>query len=108
MSLDPVELPEYPGYVVYFDGRVYSKKRNKFLIVSKNNNTYYTVRLYLGKPTHEYIHRLVGLAFVPNPLNLPEINHKDGNKANNHYTNIEWVTEAQNIQHYWDLKKGKI
>lgn len=54
------------------------------------------------KRTTFKIHRLVGLLFVPNPDNKPHINHKDGNKANNHYTNLEWCTHSENIKHAYD------
>lgn len=46
-----------------------------------------------------YIHRAVAELFIPNPSNLPEVNHKDGNKANNHISNLEWVTLQQNRAH---------
>lgn len=45
------------------------------------------------------VHRLVALYFIPNPNNLPEINHIDGNKHNNHISNLEWSTHADNIKH---------
>jgi hypothetical protein len=45
------------------------------------------------------VHRMVALAFIPNPLGLPEVNHKDTNKQNNHVANLEWVTKSENSKH---------
>lgn len=50
------------------------------------------------------IHRLVAEAFIPNPDNLPEVNHKDGNKLNNHADNLEWVSRADNMKHAYANK----
>ena len=57
------------------------------------------IRTSLGRYFHASVHRLVAIAFIPNPLNLPEINHKDGNKSNNNDWNLEWATHQQNIDH---------
>jgi hypothetical protein len=52
-----------------------------------------------GKQVTRRLHRLVALAFIPNPNNLPEVNHKDGNKENCYDWNLEWVTTEINIRH---------
>lgn len=59
-----------------------------------------------GKDKRVNIHRLVATHFLPNPLNLPEVNHKDGDKKNNRIENLEWVSREQNIQH--GFKNGLI
>lgn len=55
-----------------------------------------------GRNTTRNLHRLVATAFIPNPDNLPEVNHKDGNKLNNHVNNLEWCTQAFNTLHAYE------
>lgn len=52
------------------------------------------------------VHKLVALAFIENNNNLPQINHKDGNKLNNYVDNLEWISNYDNIQH--SIKNGLV
>ena len=63
----------------------------------KNKWGYLTIQLYKDGRYHHYgIHRLVAMAFIPNPYNLPQVNHKDEDKTNNNVDNLEWCTAKYN------------
>ena len=68
---------------------------------SKSNSIYYMVRLINdeGFTKKKYIHRLMAELFIDNPNELPEVNHKDGNKHNNAISNLEWVSKSENSIH---------
>ena len=92
------QIPKYDNYYITREGRVYNKKYDRYLKPSPGANGYIRVCLSKqGKHTQFYIHRLVAEAFIPNPENKPEVNHKDENKANNNVDNLEWVTTKENI-----------
>ena len=55
--------------------------------------------VFLGGKVRKYVHILVALAFIPNPKNLPEVNHKDGDSGNNHKRNLEWKSRKGNERH---------
>lgn len=70
-------------------------------------NGYYRVTLAKGgKKKQKYLHRLIAEYFIPNPQNLPQINHKDGNKLNCKIENLEWVSVQDNVIHAY--KNGLI
>lgn len=82
------------------DGVIYPKKGKLKDLYSNINVKYMQVNLYKENKSYTfYVHRLVAQAFIPNPLNLPEVNHKDGNRVNNNVSNLEWVTRLENIDH---------
>lgn len=65
-----------------------------------NRNGYMRVTMHKGgKVNTEVIHRCVAVAFIPNPEELPQVNHKDGNKRNNNVSNLEWCTSMENMHH---------
>lgn len=70
-------------------------------LIDKYGNYYVAVRLVnnSGQPKDVAVHRLVAEAFIPNPQNKPQVNHKDGCKHNNVIENLEWVTQSENIVH---------
>jgi len=99
------EFKEVVGYENRYHisnlGRLISLKGYpKILKVSKDSRGYYSTTLSLrtNKKMH-LIHRLVATAFIPNPLNLPFINHIDGNSVNNTLSNLEWCTPKENCHH---------
>ena len=68
-------------------------------IVNNRNGYVYVYLCNDGKDINMRVHRLVAEAFIPNPNNLPQVNHKDGNKINNRVDNLEWCTASENIRH---------
>lgn len=97
------------GYKVSNYGRVLSlakttirgRKYDKILSASKKDNGYYTVSI---NGNNEYVHRLVAKAFIDNPNNLNEINHKDEDKSNNRVDNLEWCTKSYNVSYSKRIK----
>ena len=117
-------IPEFPNYKINKEGTVFSKRKgyreykNGPWIAEKNwqplkqvldkKTGYYLVSMIHYKEDgtrikkNQFIHRLLGRGFIPNPDNKAHINHIDGNKTNNSLDNLEWATEKENSQHAVD------
>ena len=111
------EIKDYPNYQISNLGRIKALKfysnihkryydRELLLKEKKNSHGYKFISLGCGKRgtrKNIAIHRLVAEAFIPNPNNLPEVNHIDGNKLNNNIDNLEWCTRSENMLHAYKL-----
>ena len=95
-------------YLITDRGSVYSTDfkhtgKVKRLKTRYDKDGYEIVTIYLdGKRYDLKVHRLVAIAFIPNPKNKPEVNHKNGNKKKNNKKNLEWATTGENIYHAFD------
>lgn len=88
-------------YEISSEGRIRGLRRGMVLKPQKRRHGYLCIELYKPgcRKKKESIHRLVAKAFVSNPNNLPEINHKDECKTNNRASNLEWVTRIENVNY---------
>lgn len=92
-------------YFASRDGRIFKcedGRPGKEIGISRTTARHNYTQTVLYKDGKDYpfqVHRLIAETFIPNPDNLPYVNHKDGNKHNNHVDNLEWVTASQNSRH---------
>lgn len=96
-----LSVPGYEGlYEISNLGNVKSLRSGRLMKKSKNNVGYEMLTLTKDKTQTTYlIHRLVAITFIPNPLGLPEINHKDEVKTNNSVENLEWCSRDYNLNY---------
>ena len=100
-----MEVQGYPNYVIYEDGRVWSKKTNRILKQTFMTSGYKRVHLCNHPIKNQLsVHRLVAIHFIPNPLNKPHVHHEDGNKLNNHVSNLRWLTHIENLNEYKSIR----
>lgn len=96
-------IPGWQNYEINEFGDVRSKVTGRPIApwksARKGGDLVLRVSLYnRGRKLNPRVHRLVAMTFLPNPENLPEVDHLDGNTFNNHVTNLEWVTGQENIR----------
>lgn len=96
-----------PKYCITTDGRVINSSGHE-KAPDLRSDGYHQVSLYNnGVRSTKRVHRLVAEAYIPNPENKPDINHKDGNKLNNDVSNLEWCTKSENMRHAYDTGLAK-
>lgn len=99
-------VKDYPLYEVSDLGEVKSYQRPNVILktLHKTKKGYSRVRLVNDNGAKSFqVHRIVAINFIPNPQNLPVVNHKDGNKKNNCVTNLEWCTTGENQSHAYRI-----
>lgn len=104
------DIAGYEGkYQVSSWGNVRNAKTGKYLTPYKTKKGYLKVGLKVPEkksPNKYRVNRLVAEVFIPNPSNLPQVNHKDGNKENNSVSNLEWCDNSSNQKHAKKLREG--
>lgn len=110
--MNQIELRDIPGCEGYYqassDGHIWSIRSKKFLKEAGGDDYHMVTLLVKGKYKCEYVHRLVAMAFIPNPdpEKYTDVNHMDEVKYHNYPNNLEWCTRKYNL-HYSDVWGGK-
>ena len=116
-KLDLVPLPIFSDYyLISKEGKIIRKqraviKKNGVINIlkememkfSSSKNIYPSISISVnGKTKRVYVHRMLAIAFIPNPENKPEVNHKNGNRKDFNLDNLKWVTPKENVNHAID------
>ena len=93
-------IENYPNYTISDKGEIVNTNTNKELKGYIRKDGYVIISLSKGGKKYKcYLHRLGAETFIPNPDNLPQVNHKDENKTNNCVSNLEWITPKDNCNY---------
>lgn len=93
-------IEKYPNYTISDKGEIVNTNTNKELKPYIRKDGYVVATLSKGGKKYKcYLHRLVAETFIPNPDNLPQVNHKDEDKTNNCVSNLEWITSKDNCNY---------
>lgn len=103
-----MEVKDFPNYLIYEDGRVFSKNRKGKFLNHKDNGLGY-LRVQLRNPNgmkNKYIHRLVAEHYIPNPENKREVDHISRDKSDCRVENLRWVAHLENCQNKGSMKNN--
>jgi len=103
-----MKIKELERYEIYKDGTIINLIRNKPVKFSQDVKGYMKARLHSNLSKHKdgrkpfRLHRIIARAFLDDWAENLQVNHKDGNKLNNHIDNLEMMTPSQNVYHGWN------